>query len=192
MPRGRRTVPWTIPRDRRRAAQRGGFAGTLSRSALGGCGAQKGRLCGVLGYCARSPKAPDERKETLVKRRIFGCATVLVLCCLINGTMLEHAACCPTPPELARMEEQFRALVCPEREQGNWLYSYRILTAPRHTVCATAVRADLSGRRESVYVLWRLENGIWHLVRGARRRLPAPHLQNRRVPQKNSDRVNAG
>lgn len=149
----------------------------------------KGAAVRRWGDCERNPKAPTERKDMLVKRRIFGCAAVLALCCLISGTMLEHAACCPTPPELARMEEQFRALVCPEREQGNWLYSYRILTAPRHTVCATAVRADLSGRRESVYVLWRLENGVWRLVRGARRRLPALHLPNRRILQKNSDRV---
>jgi len=104
-----------------------------------------------------------------VKQRFVGLAAALALCCTVSGAMLERAVCCPAPPGLAHIEKQFQTMVGMEKGDGNWLYSYQMLSAPKYAVCATAVRTGGSGRRESVRVLWRLENGVWRLVYAVRR-----------------------
>ena len=98
-----------------------------------------------------------------MKQRFVGLAAALALCCTVSGAMLERAVCCPAPPGLAHIEKQFQTMVGMEKGDGNWLYSYQMLSAPKYAVCATAVRTGGSGRRESVRVLWRLENGVWRL-----------------------------
>lgn len=99
-----------------------------------------------------------------MKQRFVGLAAALALCCTVSGAMLERAVCCPAPPGLAHIEKQFQTMVGMEKGDGNWLYSYQMLSAPKYAVCATAVRTGGSGRRESVRVLWRLENGVWRFV----------------------------
>ena len=91
-----------------------------------------------------------------MKQRFVGLAAALVLCCTVSGAMLERAVCCPAPPGLAHIEKQFQTMVGMEKGDGNWLYSYQMLSAPKYAVCATAVRTGGSGRRESVRVLLRL------------------------------------
>ena len=93
-----------------------------------------------------------------MKQRFVGLAAALALCCTVSGAMLERAVCCPAPPGLAHIEKQFQTMVGMEKGDGNWLYSYQMLSAPKYAVCATAVR-----------VLWRLENGVWRLVYAVRR-----------------------
>ena len=104
-----------------------------------------------------------------MKQRFVGLAAALALCCTVSGAMLERAVCCPAPPGLAHIEKQFQTMVGMKKGDGNWLYSYQMLSAPKYAVCATAVRTGGSGRRESVRVLWRLENGVWRLVYAVRR-----------------------
>ena len=110
-----------------------------------------------------------------MKQRFVGLAAALVLCCTVSGAMLERAVCCPAPPGLAHIEKQFQTMVGMEKGDGNWLYSYQMLSAPKYAVCATAVRTGGSGRRESVRVLWRLENGVWRLVYAVRREQRGMH-----------------
>ena len=114
-----------------------------------------------------------------MKQRFVGLAAALVLCCTVSGAMLERAVCCPAPPGLAHIEKQFQTMVGMEKGDGNWLYSYQMLSAPKYAVCATAVRTGGSGRRESVRVLWRLENGVWRLVYAVRReQIASPAIQD--------------
>ena len=84
-----------------------------------------------------------------MKQRFVGLAAALALCCTVSGAMLERAVCCPAPPGLAHIEKQFQTMVGMEKGDGNWLYSYQMLSAPKYAVCATAVRTGGSGRRES-------------------------------------------
>ena len=114
-----------------------------------------------------------------MKQRFVGLAAALALCCTVSGAMLERAVCCPAPPGLAHIEKQFQTMVGMEKGDGNWLYSYQMLSAPKYAVCATAVRTGGSGRRESVRVLWRLENGVWRLVYAVRRSHPRQYKMRR-------------
>ena len=114
-----------------------------------------------------------------MKQRGVGLAAALARCCTVSGAMLERAVCCPAPPGLAHIEKQFQTMVGMEKGDGNWLYSYQMLSAPKYAVCATAVRTGGSGRRESVRVLWRLENGVWRLVYAVRReQIASPAIQD--------------
>ena len=114
-----------------------------------------------------------------MKQRFVGLAAALALCCTVSGAMLERAVCCPAPPGLAHIEKQFQTMVGMEKGDGNWLYSDQMLSAPKYAVCATAVRTGGSGRRESVRVLWRLENGVWRLVYAVRReQIASPAIQD--------------
>ena len=121
-----------------------------------------------------------------MKQRFVGLAAALALCCTVSGAMLERAVCCPAPPGLAHIEKQFQTMVGMEKGDGNWLYSYQMLSAPKYAVCATAVRTGGSGRRESVRVLWRLENGVWRLVYAVRReQIASPAIQDKADERKN-------
>ena len=73
-----------------------------------------------------------------MKQRFVGLAAALALCCTVSGAMLERAVCCPAPPGLAHIEKQFQTMVGMEKGDGNWLYSYQMLSAPKYAVCATA------------------------------------------------------
>ena len=116
-----------------------------------------------------------------MKQRFVGLAAALALCCTVSGAMLERAVCCPAPPGLAHIEKQFQTMVGMEKGDGNWLYSYQMLSAPKYAVCATAVRTGGSG---SVSLCgccggWRTASGVWCMRSAESRSHPRQYKMRR-------------
>ena len=116
-----------------------------------------------------------------MKQRFVGLAAALALCCTVSGAMLERAVCCPAPPGLAHIEKQFQTMVGMEKRDGNWLYSYQMLSArnmryvPQRCAPEAPAGVSLCGCCGG----WRTASGVWCMRSAESRSHPRQYKMRR-------------